>query len=497
MSIVKLVDEKILPVLTLSRYDAWWADALNGSFVFRIWLGLKGFTRRILNFPRFGTFLQILSYFLVALLFLILPAPQFADDKGILAIIVLAAAALRLGGTLMGGKESYRPQALDAIVLLFLGMNIVATLASHYLAASVKGLSKMLVYFVSYFLFVATIQQAPKKRGLVLIGSLLAAGALISLHGLYQYKIGVAPLATWEDPNVEDKTVRIYSFLKNPNLLAGYLVPMIPVALGATLMAFFQNGWKRFLTLPALGLAALITLASILTGSRGGWMGIAAGFGAMGFICFTSLWSAKPKLRPLIIILAVVIPLLMVVGIHFVPSLERRLLSIFAGREHSSNSYRLNVYASSIKMFLDSWWLGVGPGNSAFKLAYGLYMRSGFDALGTYCVPLEVAVETGVFGLFTFCWMVLASLLRSHQNFWNSFAGPERWLCAGAAAGLLAMMVHGLVDTVYYRPQVQLIFWLLIALCACIRPESNRNTVDTNSQNDSENRSIVSDEAAA
>jgi hypothetical protein len=60
----------------------------------------------------------------------------------------------------------------------------------------------------------------------------------------------------------------------------------------------------------------------------------------------------------------------------------------FAGSEHSSNAYRIYVWRASAKMFMDNWWFGVGPGNSTFPLAYGLYMKSGFDALGTYCVPL-------------------------------------------------------------------------------------------------------------
>ncbi len=60
---------------------------------------------------------------------------------------------------------------------------------------------------------------------------------------------------------------------------------------------------------------------------------------------------------------------------------------------------------------------GIGVGNQAFRLAYGLYMRSGFDALGAYCVPLEIAVETGVFGLLAFAVLLLAILCRAHLNF--------------------------------------------------------------------------------
>ena len=477
MSLGKLINEKVNPAIALSNLDPAWSESLNHSKLFGIWLAVKNFANNAIKLPAIGSFLQFISYVMVAVLFLILPAPCFAEDKGVLAALVVAAFALRVLGSLLSGKEKYTPTTLDLLVLAFAGMNVIATLGSHYLAASVKGLMKMAVYFISYFLFACTISAAPKKRGIAIVASLLTAGLVVSLHGLWQYKIGVAPLATWEDPNVEDKTVRIYSFLRNPNLLAGYLVPLIPVGLGAAIMAFVEGGWKRFLSIPIFGVAGLILVATVLTGSRGGYMGIAAGLGALGFILLTLLWNSKPKLRPLLIAFVVVLPIILLGVLHLFPKYEHRILSIFAGREHSSNSYRLNVYASSFKMFLDNWWLGVGPGNSTFKLAYGLYMRTGFDALGTYCVPLEVAVETGIGGLFAFGWMVVAAMTRAHINFWNSFAGSERWLCAGAAAGLLGMMVHGLVDTVYYRPQVQFIFWLLLAMCAYIRPQARSSEV--------------------
>jgi putative inorganic carbon (HCO3(-)) transporter len=138
-------------------------------------------------------------------------------------------------------------------------------------------------------------------------------------------------------------------------------------------------------------------------------------------------------------------------------------MSLFAGWEHSSNAFRLNVWRSSWNMFLDNWWIGVGPGNQAFRLAYGLYMRSGFDALGTYCVPLEIAVECGVVGLAVFGMLVGSVLARAHETFWASDDPAVRWLASGMAAAILGMMAHGLVDTVFYRPQVQLLFWIMVA----------------------------------
>ncbi|MBY0360052.1 MAG: O-antigen ligase family protein [Candidatus Obscuribacterales bacterium] len=418
-----------------------------------------------------GSWLQSASFLTVVLLFFVLAAQQFTNDKGILALIVLAATGLRLLGTFLGGKEKWNFKAQDIFVLLFFAANIIAACSSHYLAASIKGLSKLAVYICAYFLFTATLGRNQKKRGLFILSALLAAGFAQAVYGVYQYKIGVAPLATWEDPNIEEKTTRIYGTLLNPNLLAGYFVPLVPISLSMAFYAFFAGKWRRLLSFPLLLLCLLLVVACFMTGSRGGYIGMGAGIGSLSVILLSSLWIAKPKVRAWLIALFTIMPIALLAVLHQFPAYEQRIFSIFAGREHSSNSYRLNVYASSWRMFLDSWWLGIGPGNTTFVLAYGLYMTSGFDALGTYSVPLEIAVESGIIGLLTFAALILCLLCRAHITFWQKDSGGTRWLVAGAAAAIVALMAHGLVDTVFYRPQIQLIFWLLAAVIVALRPE--------------------------
>lgn len=469
---VEIFHERLLPAAALSRWDQKWADALRGSICFKIWLAFKAFCNRLsAPLARLGSACQGLSFLSVVLLFLILAAPQFTNDKEGLALIVTGAFALRLFGSLLGGKETWQPRTQDILVLAFLAINLIATAASHYLYPSIKGLAKLSVYICAYFLFVMTLENKSQKRSRIILSALLFAGFAQALYGLYQYKIGVAPLATWEDPNIEEKTTRIYGTLLNPNLLAGYFVPLIPLSLGTAITQFCEKGWRKLTSLPFFVAGGALLVACFMTGSRGGYMGAAVGIGALGFMLLCQLWLSKPKARIWLLAIGLLLPILLVLVLHQFPAYEHRITSIFAGREHSSNSYRLNVYASSWKMFLDSWWLGIGPGNSTFRLAYGLYMKSGFDALGTYCVPLEIAVECGIFGLGIFALFIFSLLSRAHMTFWQTRSYKERWIVAGAAAGLLAVMVHGLVDTVFYRPQIQLIFWLMTAIVVSMRPE--------------------------
>ena len=418
-----------------------------------------------------GTWLKSISICLTSVLFICLALPQFANDKQGLAAILLAAFIAWFSGELLGakGKEGRgKANFVDTLVLLFFCINIIATFSSHYFAASVHGLLKLFVYILAYFLFCAQLKEKPQHQ-FTFISILIISAALLSIYGLYQYKIGVAPLATWEDPSIEEQATRIYATFNNPNLFAGYLLP-INMLCAALVFANWNFG-KWFTSIFAISLTALLTLAVILTGSRGAYVGAFAGYTALMIIGLTKIWLLKTKRRFILPALLLLAPIAIFAVFHYMPSFEHRIVSIFAGREHSSNSFRLNVWLSSLAMFRDNWLIGIGVGNQAFCLAYGLYMRTGFDALGTYCVPLEIAVETGLFGLISFALIVASVLYRAHVAFWsaddqnnNGLSIYKKWLTAGAAVALIALLGHGLVDTVFFRPQIQFIFYLLISI---------------------------------
>ena len=459
--------------LSLNQFNSWWQTSYNNSLFFapvnKLFSAIRQFFESKTG-TKPGDILQNLSLVVSLLLMLTLGLPQFANDKIGLALISTSALVLWIAGYLIGGSQKRKLDVVDFIVILYLCTNVIATFASHYFMPSVKGLSKVVVYIGSYFLF-STLAQKNRKSSIYLLSSVVITGVALSLHGLYQYKTGVAPLATWEDPDVLTKSTRIYSTLGNPNLLAGFLIPIAPLALGLASSALAQKKWVPSLIL-YIG-TALISLACILTGSRGGYLGLAATIATFALPAFCLLWQKKKKARPYMVVFAV----LAIVGTAFaltqIPAFKTRVASIFAGREHSSNSYRLNVWESSFEMFKDNWWFGSGVGNETFRLAYGLYMVSGYDALGTYCVPLEILVECGVFGFLVFLTLIVCLMARAHIGFWSDESGHNRWIYLGLAAAIIGLMTHGVVDTVFYRPQVHFIFWLIVGILAMFPKKSD------------------------
>ena len=239
--------------------------------------------------------------------------------------------------------------------------------------------------------------------------------------------------------------------------------------------AFSKLDGIQFNLIAALALfATFITI--IATGCRGSYVSIMIQMLAFIAISGHIIWNDfkdKTYLRKIWLgsILAGVIGVL---GLVFTQkALQTRILSIFAQRDDSSNSFRFNVYQSSIKMFKDNYLCGIGVGNWTFREVYGLYMRTGFDALGAYSVPLEIAVETGVFGLINFLTFIFTCIISTGKKICSNISYNEKIILSITLISIIGMMIHGIVDTVWFRPQIQFVFWLMIAILSTSKNEDN------------------------
>ena len=258
-----------------------------------------------------------------------------------------------------------------------------------------------------------------------------------------------------------DGTVRIYSTLENPNLLAGYLLPVLPLAL-VGLLRWPGLARKLFaLTALVLGLAAVV-----LSYSRGAWMGLVTQAGVTilllairGTRTWPPLWR---KLAPLLLLLGGAA--LLVVLVTQVEPLRVRVMSLLAGREDSSNNFRINVWLAALDMIQARPWLGIGPGNDAFNQIYPLFQQPKFNALSAYSIPLELAVEAGIPGLLAGIGLLVASL-RTATGLWRGdgfFSLPA----LAVIAVIAGLGVQGLTDTIFFRPEVQLSGWFCVATLA-------------------------------
>ncbi|GAB4217382.1 MAG: IctB family putative bicarbonate transporter [Synechococcales cyanobacterium] len=351
----------------------------------------------------------------------------------------------------------------QGILLLYWGVATLATLVSPVRVAALDGWIKLTLYLLGFVLLHRLLQRPFYRHAIV--GSLLLVSLGMAVVGWRQYFFGAAELATWVDPESGLTGVtRVYSTLLNPNLYGGFLVPLIPLGLAAV---WQWRGWG--LKVLAAGITLMNTVCIVLTLSRGAWVGLAAALVVMVVLLLQWMQPQFPVrwrrwVLPLVLGGGLAV---LALGILTVEPLRLRVLSLFAGRNDSSNNFRINVWLASWRMLQDFPWLGIGPGNRAFNRVYPLYQDPLYSALGAYSVPLEMALEVGIPGMLLYFVGLVGWLLVKGWRAWRWCLAQRQsqglWLAASLAA-LVGMVVHGLVDTVWYRPQIQMLWWLHVAM---------------------------------
>ncbi len=401
---------------------------------------------------------------------------------------VIGATTWLLFAVALGSALLFRPPLLnkltivDILVICFLGSAVLSTAFSSFFATSVIGLAKMLTFVAGYIVF-RVLSESGSNTITALLGLLAVIGFGESLIGFYQHLNHIQPLATWSDQSInpELQMDRIFGTLQpsNPNLLAGFLTPCFAAAAGIGLIFSKPKTW--IIGLLSFVICVAILVAIVLTGSRGGFLAIGAMFaclfGYLGHVIWHSVELRKFKWLKFAWIGILLVSVLAVAGgVMSSEKIRTRVASIFAMREDSSISYRLNVYNSASQMVRDNPVVGIGPGNGTFKLVYGLYMIPGYTALGSYSVPLEIAVEQGFIGLGIFLTLLLVLILRAFLAVDSPHLNLQQKLLIGALlTGIVGSFMYGIFDTIWYRPSVNLLFWFMVAALARLTEPQHEN----------------------
>ena len=354
---------------------------------------------------------------------------------------------------------------IHVTLLLFWGVSAVSTGLSPVKDAALRGLNLLSLYLL-LFVMLARLCRSARIRSW-LIGIYLHVALIVSVYGIQQSIYGAKQLGNWVDvESTLAKTTRVYSYLNNPNLLAGYLLPAIAFSVAACFM------WRgRVRTTLAILMVVVNTYCLQVTYSRGAWVGAILGiFAAAGLVYY---WL-RPTLPKFWKSWALPIAIGMILGICgvailTVPLLRDRVLSIFSGSKDSSNNVRLEVWKAVSKMIHDRPLWGFGPGDRVFKRMYPIYQTSPrFSALAAYSLFLETIVEIGYIGFACLMWTIVVTfnwgvkgLARLRQT-----RDPQAlWLMA-AIVSMVALLGQGTTDTEWYRPQIQTLWWLIMGIIA-------------------------------
>ena len=444
--------------LTLSSLPL--KEYLSSSYLHKFLVGLLKPWRQSSIFIQWG---DIIAVGLLSLVYRLAP---FVSST-LMGLLLVACVGLWLLLTLSDDYTSVNaPTAtpIHLLVLLYWSIAAISTALSPVKKAALGDLQTLTLYLLLFVLCARVLRVARFRSWLITL--YLHISLIVSVYGLRQWFFGAKALATWVDPESSlAKTTRVYSYLGNPNLLAGYLLPAVILSLVAIVA---WPGWIRKSL--ALTMFVLNATVLILTFSRGGWIALLVELLTIAVLLFYWWSISMPtfwRTWSLPIFLGTVVGLL-IIGLIFVEPFRVRIVSIFADRKDSSNNFRKNVLESVFQMIRDRPIIGIGPGHGAFNKVYPLYQHPKFTALSAYSVFLETIVETGFLGFTCFMWLIVVALntgylqlsrLRKTKNM------EGLWLM-GAIAAIIGLLTQGLFDTVFYRPEVNTLWWLMMALIA-------------------------------
>ena len=315
------------------------------------------------------------------------------------------------------------------IFLIFLGVTI-STLLSTNLQTS-AGIWKG--WFVVPLLFFIVIITTNRQKIKNILTALFLSGTGVALVSLFY----------WLNNNLTYDG-RLQAFYLSPNHLAMYLAPCL--VLGLALWQFARYKWQKALLITCY---MLYVICLYLTYSYGAWLGLIA---ALFFLLVSKMDKAS-----FIYLISFILLLFILFFLWQIPSQKFQGILDFS---YSSLKSRLMIWQSAWQITKDHSLIGIGPG--MFQKYY-LDYQSSFEPYLEWAVPqphnlfLAFWLQTGLIGLIGFIWLFVV--------FFKSLS-PKR-LSVIIAAAMVYILIHGLIDTTFWKNDLSMIFWLLIAL-SCI-----------------------------
>lgn len=388
----------------------------------------------------------------------IIPFSNILDRPSLILAMLLGASLVAYLFKLMRGKRVIRFELMDIFVVAFA---LLFFMGGVFTSGGIESLYSAVMYSLLIFIYPLVVNAYIRKtwiyRGMNLI---VISTSIMALFGVFQ---GGVANSSWIDSTVfANIEKRVGASFDNPNMLGIYLVIVFPLILGH--IASAKKAISKFLYLACAG---IVLLCSILTWSRGAWLGI-----IVGTVVFLLMYN----FRSIWLILAGLVTSPLWLG--FMPSrILERLYSILTMSD-SSVVYRFNTWYGSLCMAWRNILSGIGVGESAFKNSYPQFAVSGTETvMHSHSLYLEILVEMGIFAFLIFC----AIMLMYSQKCFScvkprNYGSKSRIMICAGYSGIAGALVMGLTDYIWYNYRVFLIFWAIMALTiALVRVNDNES----------------------
>ncbi|HTK05020.1 MAG TPA: O-antigen ligase family protein [Candidatus Eisenbacteria bacterium] len=344
---------------------------------------------------------------------------------------------------------------LEPVTLFAVGATVGVLISPDLRGALGLWRAYVLEPLLFFPMFVAIL--AKERRGNWVLGALGGLLAAIGVTAVYQKMTGYGIPHPWQD----EATRRVTSVFGYPNAIGLFAAPVVVLMAGWSLA--FGRAKKlahRAMAAGPAGAAVLGVLAILFAVSEGGAIGAAAGLLCLGLF--------DKRLRT--IALGLLIAACMVF-ILYRPATD--YASYIVSLRDDSGSVRQIIWGETANMLRDNPVFGAGL--SGYRGRIAPYHHA--DWIEIFMYPHDLVLnfwsETGVLGLLGFLWIVGRFFGRCY-----GLAKKGGWIVPAAAAAMIAMLVHGLVDVPYFKNDLAFLFWMVIGMIESMRVIAEESALD-------------------
>jgi putative inorganic carbon (HCO3(-)) transporter len=335
------------------------------------------------------------------------------------------------------GTLTARPREVNLALLLLLAalLSIPLAIESSEAWYSFVDFAKVITMFIVMVNVVRT-----ERRWRVMFWLALLVSIFLSVHALGDYRAGNFKLGSDRIEGV------LGGLFDNPNDMALHLVTMIPLALG---LLFVARSLSRKLFYGVCAL--LMATATIVTFSRGGFLGL---FAALLVVA----WKIGRRNRFLVVVMFLMVGAVFLV---IVPGVfTGRFLSVFGGDADSGSAVaRQALLLKSILVTIRHPLLGVGISNFHIVSIHEQVSHNAYT---------QISAELGVPALIVYVLFMWSSLKRMRKIERETYESRARtriyYLAIGLQASLIAYMVSSFFASVAYLWYI----YFLVGYAVCL-----------------------------
>lgn len=369
----------------------------------------------------------------------------FAETRILLQVLMLATAVM---GIVAAAR---RPELISSPVVaagaIFVAAMIVSGVFSQRPAATLEAVALLVLSAPCYLAIRAIAWDGPlgaRVRWLIVVSAFLV---LIP----YIVQVLAAWISWWSHVGLTLPPIRpghAGGTTTNPNALATYTYLLVPYAVWAS------RSWRRGRWVGGL-LIVCAVFALVTSGSRGAWVGAAAGVAVAGLMIAGDRRGLVRQLaRPRFAVGAVV-------GIVAIAVVSPWVLTRVAAGDAS----RQELWSAAISIFERFPVFGGGPGSwQGLRPLEPIFDADTAALFTSHASILHIAAETGVVGLAAAGVLVGAVVLAGRRAYARASGLPGRRIEVAVVGGsLVALSVHSLVDPQFFLAAVMLMTAYLVA----------------------------------